>query len=162
MMSKEYIERAQLIAWLEEEKLEFEEEIDRGSDEDELYSEDAEIYDRGYLCALNEALSIAHEVPSVNLDDYRLEWISVDERLPESSGAYLIFTTIYFTPDHIDECDHYDGIEIAYYCNEFNCFQGNNVLYAKAWMPLPKPPCNVNGIKYLLSVDLAAVSPKEE
>ena len=44
------------------------------------------------------------------------EWISVNDRLPEKDGQYLIFTTQYFTPDHIDEIDHKDGIEISGYC----------------------------------------------
>ena len=37
------------------------------------------------------------------------EWISVKDKLPEKDGQYLIFTTQYFTPDHIDEIDHKDG-----------------------------------------------------
>ena len=62
-----------------------------------------------------------HELvdPTESVADYLLdsgvtvqEWISVNDRLPEKDGQYLIFTTKYFTPDHIDEIDHKDGIEI--------------------------------------------------
>ena len=69
----------------------------------------------------------------------RNRWIPVTERMPDKEGAYLIFTTIYFTPDHVDECDHYDGITISGYHPEFG-FMGNNGLFAKAWMTLPEPP----------------------
>jgi hypothetical protein len=66
-------------------------------------------------------------------------WIPVTERMPEKEGSYLIFTTVYFTPDHVDECDHYDGITISGYHPEYG-FMGNGGLFAKAWMPLPEPP----------------------
>ena len=67
------------------------------------------------------------------------EWISVKDRLPEKDGQYLIYTTIYFVPDHTDECDHYDGIEISYYSTKYG-FVSKNGLYAKYWMSLPEPP----------------------
>lgn len=66
-------------------------------------------------------------------------WIPVTERMPEKEGSYLIFATVYFIPDHVDECDHYDGITISGYHPEYG-FMGNNGLFAKAWMPLPEPP----------------------
>ena len=67
------------------------------------------------------------------------EWISVKDRLPEKDGQYLIFTTQYFTPDHIDEIDHIDGIEISGYSKRFG-FLSKNGLHAKYWCELPKPP----------------------
>ena len=72
-------------------------------------------------------------------ENKQLCWIPVTERMPEKEGSYLIFTTVYFTPDHVDDCDHYDGITISGYHPEFG-FMGNNGLFAKAWMPLPEPP----------------------
>lgn len=66
------------------------------------------------------------------------EWISVDERLPGKDGQYLIFTTQYFTPDHIDEIDHKDGIEISGYCKRYG-FLSKNGLHAKYWCELPQP-----------------------
>ena len=67
------------------------------------------------------------------------EWISVKDRLPEKDGQYLIFTTQYFTPDHIDEIDHKDGVEISGYCKDFG-FLSRNSLYAKYWTTMPQPP----------------------
>ena len=67
------------------------------------------------------------------------EWISVDERLPGKDGQYLIFTTQYFTPDHIDEIDHKDGIEISGYCKRYG-FLSKNGLHAKYWCEMPQPP----------------------
>ena len=67
------------------------------------------------------------------------EWIPVEDRLPEKDGQYLIFTTQYFTPDHIDEIDHIDGIEISGYSKRFG-FLSKNGLYAKYWREMPQPP----------------------
>lgn len=66
-------------------------------------------------------------------------WIPVGERLPKKEGLYLIFTTIHFIPDHVDDCNHYDGIDICAYHPEWG-FMGAHGLYAKAWMPLPDVP----------------------
>ena len=67
------------------------------------------------------------------------EWVSVKDKLPEKDGQYLIFTTKYFTPDHIDEIDHKDGIEISGYSKRFG-FLSKNGLYAKYWCEMPQPP----------------------
>ena len=89
-----------------------------------------------------------HELvdPTEAVADYLLdsgvtvqEWISVDERLPEKDGQYLIFTTQYFTPDHIDEIDHKDGIEISGYCKRYG-FLSKNGIHAKYWRDIPQPP----------------------
>ena len=89
-----------------------------------------------------------HELadPTEAVADYLLdngvtvqEWISVKDKLPEKDGQYLIFTTQYFTPDHIDEIDHKDGIEISRYCKRYG-FLSENGIHAKYWQPLPHPP----------------------
>ena len=67
------------------------------------------------------------------------EWISVKDKLPEKDGQYLIFTTQYFTPDHIDEIDHKDGIEISGYSKRFG-FLSKNGLHTKYWCEMPHPP----------------------
>lgn len=67
------------------------------------------------------------------------EWLSVKDRLPENKSKCLIWTTIYFVPDHNDEPDHYDGFEISTYYKDFG-FISNNGMYAKYWQPLPAPP----------------------
>ena len=66
------------------------------------------------------------------------EWVSVNDSLPEKDGQYLIFTTQYFTPDHIDEIEHKDGIEISGYSKRFG-FLSKNGLYAKCWCEMPQP-----------------------
>ena len=67
------------------------------------------------------------------------EWIPVKDKIPEKDGQYLIFTTQYFTPDHIDEIDHKDGIEISGYSKRFG-FLSKNGLHAKYWCEMPQPP----------------------
>ena len=67
------------------------------------------------------------------------EWISVKDKLPENDGQYLILTTQYFTPDHIDEIDHIDGIEISGYCKRYG-FLSENGIHAKYWRDIPQPP----------------------
>ena len=88
-----------------------------------------------YLGGLEEKIAdhlIAHSVTVQ-------EWVSVKDKLPEEDGQYLIFTTKYFTPDHIDEIDHIDGIEISGYSKRFG-FLSKNGLYAKYWCEMPQPP----------------------
>ena len=89
-----------------------------------------------------------HELvdPTEAVADYLLdngvtvqEWISVKDKLPENDGQYLIFTTQYFTPDHIDEIDHKDGIEISGYCKRYG-FLSKNGIHAKYWRDIPQPP----------------------
>ena len=67
------------------------------------------------------------------------EWISVKDKLPEKDGQYLIFTTQYFTPDHIDEIDHIDGTEISGYSKRFG-FLSKNGLHTKYWCEMPQLP----------------------
>jgi hypothetical protein len=67
------------------------------------------------------------------------EWISVKDRLPENNCKCLIWTEIYFTPDHIDEPNHYDGFEISSFYKEHG-FISKSGLFAKYWQPLPEPP----------------------
>ena len=78
------------------------------------------------------------------------EWISVKDKLPEKDGQYLIFTTQYFTPDHIDENDHKDGIEISGYCKRYG-FLSENGLHAKYWRDIPQPP---KGDKHMNNYEL--------
>ena len=67
------------------------------------------------------------------------EWVSVKDKMPDKDGYYLIFTTKYFTPDHIDGIDHKDGIEISGYCKRYG-FLSKNGIHAKYWREMPKPP----------------------
>ena len=67
------------------------------------------------------------------------EWISVNDSFPEKDGQYIIFTTQYFTPDHIDEIDHIDGIEISGYSKRYG-FLSKNGIHAKYWCEMPQPP----------------------
>ena len=89
-----------------------------------------------------------HELvdPTEAVADYLLdsgvtvqEWVSVKDKMPEKDGQYLIFTTKYFTPDHIDEIDHKDGIEISGYCKRYG-FLSKNGIHAKYWRDIPQPP----------------------
>lgn len=69
----------------------------------------------------------------------RREWISVKEKLPEDNQRCLIYTMIHFTPDHVDDADHFFGIEISKYTTDFG-FLSTNGMYARYWMPLPEAP----------------------
>ena len=61
-------------------------------------------------------------------------WILCKDRNPEKEGRYLVTKEIYFIPDHVDEEDHYTGVDIAYYSFEFG-WLAQDVF---AWMPLPE------------------------
>ena len=64
------------------------------------------------------------------------EWISVDERLPEDKQMCLAYATVYFVPDHVDECDHSEEIIVTKFYKDFG-FMDWHVHF---WMPLPEAP----------------------
>lgn len=66
----------------------------------------------------------------------QIEWIDVNERLPDKCQKCLVYGTVYFVPDHVDDCDHYDTISIAEYHPDYGFFKNG----VKAWMPLPEMP----------------------
>ena len=58
----------------------------------------------------------------------KVEWISVDERLPEQYGPFLI-------------ADDKGNMEVATWTKQFGWFSGGNrVKRVTHWMPLPEPP----------------------
>lgn len=69
------------------------------------------------------------------------EWISVEDRLPEDTQMCLAYATVYFVPDHVDDCDHCERIIVTKYYKEFG-FMDWDVHY---WMPLPAPPKTKGG-----------------
>ena len=77
-------------------------------------------------------------LPFCSMYDKKSVWISVKDRLPNHEERCLIFTKIHFVPDHIDECDYYEGVEISTFYQDR--FLSNNGMYATHWMPLPEPP----------------------
>ena len=63
----------------------------------------------------------------------RVQWVSVDERLPMVSGVYLT------TDSGICQCLHYSAKYKAF--NAFDESKDNeHVLPVECWMPLPEPP----------------------
>lgn len=64
------------------------------------------------------------------LSEKQPEWISVEDRLPEENGTYLIAIKDSF-------CPHFTGFDAE--ANEFceNVFRKSDVTH---WMPLPEPP----------------------
>lgn len=77
-------------------------------------------------------------LPFCSMYDKKSVWISVKDRLPNHEERCLIFTKIHFVPDHVDECNYYEGVEISTFYQDR--FLSNNGMYATHWMPLPEPP----------------------
>ena len=80
------------------------------------------------------------------------KWISVDDRLPEKKGTFLVYVkannkwsgwsgyikTTWFTPCYEGAEDRLQGKKIWYdYDSEFGDYEVRNVTH---WMPLPQPP----------------------
>ena len=80
------------------------------------------------------------------------QWISVDDRLPEKKGTFLVYVkannkwsgwsgyikTTWFTPCYEGAEDRLQGKKIWYdYDSEFGDYEVRNVTH---WMPLPQPP----------------------
>ena len=65
-------------------------------------------------------------------------WVSVEERLPDKAGRYLVYGDTYFTPDHNGDVDHYKNIEIGYWNDYAPKIVGRTII--THWMPIPEPP----------------------
>ena len=60
------------------------------------------------------------------------EWISIDERLPETVGFYLCWREGFVPGKHLPESVLYDGI--------WTSMTQTNIQDVTHWMPLPQPP----------------------
>lgn len=65
------------------------------------------------------------------------KWISVDERLPEESGCYLV--AINCPKGRWSECNSYDHLEKRW-SSEWECFREDTTELVTHWMPLPESP----------------------
>lgn len=60
------------------------------------------------------------------------DWISVDDRLPDKTGTYLIAYTSYMTPEI--------SVRTAYYTSGGGWELPTIIDHPIHWMPLPEPP----------------------
>lgn len=72
--------------------------------------------------------SIAYEL--YNADYHKQEWISVEDRLPEKEGVYLVHTTYNIIETEVFYISKHD--DISYWWD----LDG----MVTHWMPLPEPP----------------------
>ena len=83
---------------------------------------------------------LLRELPEIKKDTPPdSKWFSVAIDPPKEDGAYLIYTKIHFTPDHVEETNYCFGTEISTYVQGFG-FLSTNGHFAKAWTYLPKNP----------------------
>ena len=99
-------------------------------DADELYKKifPLDVVDKR-RCSIN-AKAVAEAIVGMPTADVapRVEWISVEERLPEQYGLFLI-------------ADDKGNMEVASWTKQFGWFSGGNrVKRVTHWMPLPEPP----------------------
>ncbi|MBR5878416.1 MAG: DUF551 domain-containing protein [Akkermansia sp.] len=97
----------------------------------------AEVLQR-YIDAYDMAISAMKEQP---------RWISVEERLPEKEGQYLVYTKWTYgnfirlcnwTPKYNGWEEHLNGRAIWYnYDSEYGDYESKDITH---WMPLPEPP----------------------
>lgn len=95
---------------------------------------DKEGYENCIECA-NEHRQLAEWLRDYKkLLEQQLRWIPVKERLPKENGNYLVTKEVYFTPDHVDDINHYRTVSVNYYDTKYS-WLGDEVY---AWMPLPE------------------------
>ena len=140
-----YVERDDVLKALEQEPCE--DWISRQDTIDAIYKkhiggkdaiENAQINDL-YACGLEEAVDAVENMPSVTPQQTR--WIPVSERLPESSGVYIV--SRWFS----DGCEskiltsacYFDGTNTWH--NDIGINHSRDYVNEKivAWMPLPEP-----------------------
>lgn len=80
-------------------------------------------------------ISVASVKRALKQDSKKGNWIPVSERMPKENGNYLVTKDVYFTPDHVDDINHYRTVGISYYGTKYS-WLGAEVY---AWMPLPEP-----------------------
>lgn len=86
-----------------------------------------------------EAVEIATE--AISCSDNPNRWIPVSERLPESSGVYIVtreFSDGFECADLTDAC-YFDGTSTWHNDNRINHGREYVDKKIKAWMPLPEP-----------------------
>lgn len=87
----------------------------------------------GMLDSYSRCEIVAEEL--LNAGYRKQEWISVDERLPEESGEYLVFgRTFGNKKPQIWICECISIGSVMGWCNSAK----NPIV--EAWMPLPEPP----------------------
>lgn len=64
-----------------------------------------------------------------------MEWISVEDRLPENYSDCLIYKAVPF-----EKKDSRKRIELSYYIQEYGFYMYGNKRRVTHWMPLPEPP----------------------
>ena len=63
-----------------------------------------------------------------------VKWISVNKRLPEESGDYLVFV------EGLIENMMYSKRHSAWNATDLNCHKNYEITTVTHWMPLPEPP----------------------
>lgn len=111
------------------------------------YSENLVAYklDAAFADAVQKAADAIEDKP---------RWISVEERLPDEPGTYLVFIS---DPEIMQEYDcsyvsaaHYDKDEGLWkeeddivYCADLRCVNRGKVFHITHWMHLPPPPDHI-------------------
>ncbi len=101
------------------EKEQIQQALDVCADGDNYVSPDGMITALDYVEAMGMAIAALREQP---------RWISVEERLPEDFGYYIVFSE-----ENIVGEAEWDGHTFCWIANE-------NLAFATHWMPLPEPP----------------------
>lgn len=80
-------------------------------------------YEKGKNCAVSEAIEIVEQ----EAEQYNNGWIPCSERLPETSGFYLVSTVT--------------GVvgSVSYYIEQESRVMHTSLGTAIAWQPLPEP-----------------------
>ena len=104
--------------------------VDRQYENCHGYSGSKKAIYREAILAVKSMLHSAKSIDGVTVQ----EWVSVDDRLPEESGFYLVFADL-------------ERSEVLPYSKKyqaFNAFDDNyseeNVIPVTHWMPMPEPP----------------------
>jgi len=66
-----------------------------------------------------------------------MEWISVEDQLPDQDVLVLIFNPFTFETMHTAKLSEYEGEEYWYFESDDEYL---HIQYTSHWMPLPAPP----------------------
>jgi hypothetical protein len=82
-------------------------------------------------------ISEADVIRIIPIETHLPKWISVEDRLPEKSGRYLV--AINCPKGRWGECNSYDHLKQRW-SSEWDCFHEDTTELVTHWMSLPDPP----------------------
>lgn len=102
------------------------------------FEKNSNLQDIDIACFVRDISNLREYIQTADVS-HRADWISVEERLPETEGWYLVYTAPDKKHRSVNKAEFFKGFE----WNNFEPYwhgAGGNLSNVTHWMPLPEPP----------------------